>query len=314
MDNIGLAAASSLSEPLSQGLLSVKHTGGVASAGSARTVGGFKAVDSLVQVPDVFPGGAAIAQNDGKVTKIEDAPQGGQYLSIGDQRHYISPDMQLNVKTGDEVESGDAISDGIPNPADIVKFKGVGAGRVYFVDAMRNAFKNNGLGVNRRNIEVLSRALINHVKVTDPDGYGSSLPDDVTEYNALEQGYMPQDNTVSVAPQKAVGSYLQKPVMHYTIGTRVTPKVAKNMEDFGEKEIDVSDKESGFQPEMQRAMDVPAYKQDWMSQFSGSYLTKRLLSNVHSGDATSNIHGSSFVPGLAYGLEFGKPPKGTVGY
>lgn len=314
LDNIGLAASSSLSEPLSQGMLSVKHTGGVASAGSTRTVSGFKAVDSLVQVPDVFPGGAAIAQTDGKVSKIEDAPQGGKYIHIGDQRHYLTPDMQMNVKVGDDIEAGDAISDGIPNPAEVVKHKGIGAGRVYFVDAMRNAFKNNGISVNRRNIEVLARALVNHVKVTDPEGYANNLPDEITEYNTLEQDYTPAENTLKASPLKAIGSYLQRPTLHYSIGTRITPKIAKDLDELGEKEIDVSDQTPSFQPEMQRAMDVPAYKPDWMSQFSGSYLTKRLLKNVHSGDATSDIHGTSFVPGMAYGVEFGKPPAGKVGY
>lgn len=314
MDNIGLAASSSLSEPLSQGMLSVKHTGGVASAGSTRTVSGFKAVDSLVQVPDVFPGGAAIAQNDGKVTKIEPAPQGGQYVTIGDQRHYLTPDMQLSSKVGDEVEAGDAISDGIPNPAEIVKHKGIGAGRLYWIGAMRNAFKNNGISVNRRNIEVLSRALVNHVKITDPEGHGNNLPDDITEYNTLEQNYTPPENTLKMEPHKALGSYLQTPAAHFTVGTRITPSVVKSLNELGEKQIDVSPDEPGFVPEQQRAMDVPAYKKDWLAQFSGSYLTKRLLKNVHSGDATSDIHGTSYVPGMAYGVEFGKPPAGTTGY
>lgn len=288
---------------------STKHSAGVASAGSARTVSGFQAVDSLVQIPETFPGGAAIAQNDGKVTKLEPAPQGGQFMTIGDQRHYLSPEMTPSVKIGDEVEAGDALSDGIPNPSEITKHKGIGSGRYYFVEAMKNAFKANGLSANRRNIEIMSRALVNHVRVTDPEGYANNLPDDITEYQAVEDNYQPDKDTVALAPQKAIGSYLQKPALHYTIGTRITPKVAKRLDLLGEKEIFTSPNEPGFTPEHIRGMSITEHKKDFLSQWAGSGLSRKLLREVQSGDATSDIHGQSYVSGMAFGLEFGMKSK-----
>lgn len=312
MDNIGLAASSSLSEPLSQGMLSEKHSGGVASS-SGRGATGFKAIDSLVQVPEVFPGGATIAQLDGRVSKVEPAPQGGSFVYVNDEKHYIPGDAELLVKPGQEIEAGDTLSSGIPNPADIVKHKGIGQGRMYFVQAMQRAFKDNKLTVNRRNLEVISRALINHVRVTDPEGFNGAIPDDVMEYNSIEEGYEPA-KFQKMQPSKALGSYLQRPALHFSVGTRITPSVAKTLEDNNELEIDVDDNTPGFEPEMQRVMDIPAFKQDWMAQFHGSYLKKRLEKNVHSGNAVSHLHGTSYVPGLAKATEFGRPPKGQIGY
>lgn len=314
MDNVGLAAASSLSEPLSQGMLKSKHGGGVASSVGGNT-SAFKQVDSLVQVPETFPGGATLARRDGAVTKIEPAPQGGHFVHVDGEQHYVGSDRDLHVKLGDKLEAGDTLSSGTPNPAEIVHHKGIGEGRLYFVNAMRRAFRDNGLPIDRRNLEIMGRALVNHVKVSDPDGLGHHLPDDIIEYNGLEHSYEPSGKTVLSHPSKApIGSFLHRPALHYSIGTRITPRVVKTLQDAGEQEIEVGGEGPGFVPEMQRVADNPGYKEDWMAQFAGSHLKKRILQNVHSGDAVSHLHGVSYLPGLAKGVEFGKPPKGVVGY
>jgi len=312
MDNLGLAASSSLAEPLSQGMLSKKHSGGVASS-SGKTQSAFQQINNLVQVPEVFPEGATVARRDGKITRIEKAPQGGHDIDVDGERHYVGPDLELHHKVGDQVEAGDTLSSGVPNPADIVRHKGVGEGRLYFVNAMRKTFQENGLPVNRRNLEVIARSLVNHVRITHPDGLGDHLPDDIVEYNGLEPGFKPE-GTQKLHPNKAVGQYLHSPALHYTVGTRITSRVAKQLEQQGETEIEAGTEHPGFEPDMQRVMDVPSFRPDWMSQFGGSYIKDRLLKNVHRGDSTSNIHGTSFLPGLAVGTEFGKPLPGVVGY
>jgi DNA-directed RNA polymerase subunit beta' len=304
-ERVGLAAASSVGEPLSQSTLSEKHSGGVASS-SGKAVSAFKSIDALVQVPDNFPNGATVASNDGRVTKVEAAPQGGSYIYVGDKQHYVAQGMDPKVKMGDTVEAGDSLSSGVPNPYDIVKHKGVGQGRVYFVDALRDTLRSNNISADRRQLEFLGRALVNHVKVTDPEGYGSHLPDDVIEYSAIEQDFEPE-NSFKSAPGKAEGKYLARPTLHYSLGTRITPSVIKGIEDGGEKEIDVMDLSPGFEPEMQRVMDNPSFKPDWLAQFAGSGLKKRMLQNVHSGDAYSDPNGASYIPSLAKGVGFGDP-------
>lgn len=296
---------------LASGLI-VSNSGGVASS-SGKAVSAFRSIESLVQIPETFPEVAPVAHLDGPVTKIEDAPQGGNYIHIGGQSHYIPRGRELMVKPGDTVEAGDVLSSGTPNPAEIVRYKGIGSGRLYFVNALRKAMTTNKIDVDRRNLEVLGRSLINHVKVTDPEGYGSFLPDEVAEYDGIERDFSPEKHqTMPVA--KAGGQYLARPALHYTIGTRITPSVIKTLNDSGEKDIDVMDSSPGFVPDMQRLADIPGFKADWMAQMAGSGLRKHILKNVHSGDAVSKIHGTSFIPGLAKGTEFGSPPPGTVGW
>jgi len=311
-DMVGVAAAQALSEKLTQGQLSSKHSGGV--KGEAQSVTGFQHVNQLVQVPKTFKGGAAHAQLDGKVTAVEDAPAGGRYVTISGQRHFVLPGFDLQVERGDTVEAGDVISDGIPNPSEIVKHKGIGEGRRYFVDTFADAYRAGGMYANRRNIELLARGLIDHVEMVDEDD--GHVPGDVIPYQQFERGYQPRDGSAQFEPQYAVGKYLERPVLHYTIGTRITPSMLPVFEEFGVKSVEAHDTEPAFRPHMVRAMASIGHDPDWMTRFLGSNQKKSLLSATHRG-AVSDTKGTSFVPAMAEGTEFGRnwpkdvlrPPK-----
>ncbi len=99
-EQVGLAAAQALSEPLSQGQLSAKHSGGV--AGQEKAVGGFAYINQLIQVPKTFKGGAAHSHHDGVVTDVVDAPAGGKYVFVDGKQHYVGQGFDLKVKKGDE--------------------------------------------------------------------------------------------------------------------------------------------------------------------------------------------------------------------
>ncbi len=298
-DYVGIAAAQALSEPVSQSQLSSKHSGGV---GGSKAIGGFKAINALVQVPKKYPDGATHAQLDGTVQEVRPAPQGGFYVQVGGQDHYVPPDREISVKKGDTLEAGDVLSDGMPNPAEVVKYKGVGEGRRYFVSAMRNVLKNSGITAHRRNIELLSRGLINHVRLTDE--YGDFTPNDVVPYSMLERNWTPRDGSVMASPNTVVGHYLEKPVLHYSIGTKIGKNVAANLQKYGIKNIQAHKEPPPFEPEMIRGMANISNDPDWMTRMIGSYQEKGLLNSVQRG-LSSDISGSSYVPALARGETFG---------
>lgn len=298
---VGLAAAQALSEPLSQAQLSAKHSGGV--AGEEKAVSGFDYINQLIQVPKTFRGGAAHSQQDGIVTRVEPAPAGGHYVYVNGEKHYVAEGYDLKVKRGDRVESGDVLSEGIPNPSEIVRHKGVGEGRRYFVDAFKTAMQDAGLNAHRRNIELLARGLINHVRLTDE--WGDYVPDDVVPYSAIEAAYQPRPDARKAGLKAAVGKYLERPVMHYTVGTRVQPSMLTDLEKFGVNELDVHDEPPPFEPEMIRGMNNLQHDPDWMTRMYGSGLKKSLLGGAARG-ATSNEQGTSFVPAISRGVDFGR--------
>ncbi|NBT76217.1 MAG: hypothetical protein EBT15_09680 [Betaproteobacteria bacterium] len=298
-DYVGIAAAQALSEPVTQSQISSKHSGGVGGAGA---ISGFKALNALVQVPKKYPGGATHAQLDGRVQEVRPAPQGGHYVQINGQDHYVPTERELAVKKGDDLEAGDVLSDGMPNPAEIVRHKGVGEGRRYFVQAMRQVMGNSGITAHRRNIELLARGLVNHVRMTDE--YGDYAPDDVVPYSAIERNWTPRDGSVTGAPNTLTGHYLEKPILHYSIGTKIGKNVLTNLNKYGIKTVQAHKEPPPFQAEMVRGMANISNDPDWMTRMLGSYQEKGLMNSVQRG-LTSDTSGSSYVPALAQGEQFG---------
>ena len=301
-DYVGLSAGQALSEPITQSQISSKHSGGIAGA-SAGAISGFQRINQLVQVPKTFRGGAAHAQLDGRVQHIQDAPQGGTYVTIDGEKHYVGRGFEVRVKPGDDVEAGDMISEGVPNPAEIVRHKGIGEGREYFIRAFRQSLLDANTTGDRRNIELVARGLINHVRLTDE--VGDWVPDDVLPYQTLERLWKPRPGHSVIDPRKAVGKYLERPVLHYTVGTKIRKSMLPTLKQFGANTLVVHNDPPPFQPEMVRGMANVSHDPDWMARFMGSYQQKSLLEGARRGD-TSNEAGSSFVPALAAGANFGR--------
>ena len=270
---------------------------------------GFNMLTSLAKVPKVFPDRATLSTVDGTVTKIEDAPQGGTYVFVDngseDKRHYVAPGYDLDVKVGDEVEAGDQISDGVIDPSELVKYKGIGEGRRYWASRFTQAFRDSGFAANRRNAEVLARTVMNTVKLENEDEAGEGLPGDVLTYTAWSNGFKPRKNSSMVAPTVAsIGKYLEQPVLHYTIGTRITPAVIKTMKKFKVDQMMVNDTKPDVTPFMERIEDSNAEKKDWMARLGTTYLKSRLMEDVARG-AESHLHSTEPYPGIAKGVEFG---------
>jgi len=300
-ENVGLTAAQAISEPISQGQLSAKHTGGV--AGQSKAVSGFDYINQLVQVPKTFKGGAAHATVDGVVTAVEPAPAGGSYVTINGEKHYVAAGYELKVKRGSKVEAGDVISEGTPNPATVTQYKGIGEGRRYFIKAFRDAMKEGGMKAHRRNIEILARGLINHVRLTEE--MGEYAPDDIVPYSMLEDSYKPREGFRAMPPGSAVGKYLERPYLHYSVGTKIKPSMLKDFTDFKINKLDVHDDPPPFEPEMIRGMANLQHDPDWMTRMFGSGLKGSLLKGVHRG-ASSTDTGTSFVAGRAKAVDFGR--------
>jgi len=304
-DYVGIAAGQALSEKLTQGSLSSKHSGGIAGAGPT----GFDLINQLAQVPEHFPGGATHSQFDGVVKQIRPAPQGGNFVDINNEEHYVPPEQTVSVKPGDPIEAGDVLSSGLPNPAEIVKHKGIGEGRRYFMDAFRNAYKASGMSVHRRNVELATRGMIDHVRLTDL--WGDYAPDDVVQYHTLERNWTPRPGTMMVSPAQSVGKYLEVPTLHYTIGTKIRPSMLQHFQKHNVKALQVHPEAPPFEPEMLRAATSVSTDPDPYTRMLGSGQKGNLLDAVHRGDVSDTM-GTSYVPSLIEGKPFARvgPTRG----
>jgi len=293
---------------LANGLIvsnSAKHGAGVIGSSHETGLSGFRAIEQLVSVPSTFVGAATLASQDGRVESVEAAPQGGNYVLVDGEKHYVPPEATLKVKVGDTVEAGDALSTGIANPAEVVRFKHVGEGRRYFMKTLRETLANSGIKVNRRNIEIMARGLLNHVKVTDFDAGENLIPDDIISYDDLASRWKPRHGSVTDKPDKSVGKFLEQPVLHYSIGTRITPSVAKTLNKHSVNSITAHTEPPPFEPYMTRALESTIYDKDWFKRLQGFYVGKGFMDAARRG-SSSQIHGPNFGHALAEGTTFGK--------
>ena len=295
-EHVGINAVRSFVEPLTQAQISAKHTAGE-KASSLQRMSSFKQVNQFMQVPEEFVGGAVLSKKEGTVQGIEKAPQGGSNIVISGERHHVPEGYEIKVKNGDKLEAGDLLTDGMVNPEELVGYKGIGEGRKYFLDHLRKMLDEGGASTNRRNLEVLSKAFINKVRVTDPEGYNGHLPDDVVDYDSVASAWQPREGSGLKSLTSANKLYLEQPYMHYSIGTQVTPHIAENLRKHGVDQVMAHKDPPPFQPEVVRARDFSQYDKDWMVQMSGENLKKTLLKSTAAG-ASSERNSTSYYPKL----------------
>lgn len=281
-----------------------KHTGGVAGSDD-KQVSGFKEMNQFVQVPENFIGAATLAGNDGTVTSIEEAPAGGWNVKVDEKDYYVPNGRNVIVKVGDKVYEGDMLSDGTPNPAELTQYKGIGEGRRYFVEKYRELLKKNGAAVHRRNIEALARGFINRVEVDDPDGYDGYLMGDVVPYDSFAHDYEPRPTSEEMETSQASGTYLERPVLHYTVGTRITPHIIQDFKERGIDKVLVNKSKPVFGAKVVRARSMLSTDPDWLTRLAGENLKKNLLESARMG-ASSTPASTSYFPAMANPTEIDK--------
>lgn len=308
-DAVGITGSQSLGEPITQGALNVKHQGGQAKG--KREYAGFDVINQIAQSPETFPDRATVSELDGTVQDVQDAPQGGKYIFVDGEKHYVPQGYEIMVRPGDRVEAGDQLSDGIVDPGDIVRLRGLGEGRKFFAERLKKAMDDSGMDSDLRNTEILARSAIDHVVVEDPEGIGDFLPDDVVSYNTLQRKYVPPADTKALKAREAHGKYLQSPVLHYSIGTRITPRIASTLEEAGIRDVRVTDTSPALRPEMSRLRTAAHSNPDWLASMHTSYLKDQLSYAAVRGDTTDVRENTHFAPRLAIGTGFGKNVRET---
>jgi hypothetical protein len=290
---------------LANGLIvsNTKHNAGMAKG--KKSFSGLAYISQFLSIPEEFKDRAAVSEISGVVTKIEDAPQGGTFITVDGERHFALPGFAPLVKPGQQVEAGDALSEGLINPADIVRLRGLGEGRKYYADRLSQMLRDSGQKPDARNVEILARAALDNYMIDDPDEDSPWLPDDLVRESELLSRYKPPVDTVDAPVTKAAGKYLQAPSLHYTVGTKLTPRMVKSLQDAGVDRVSVSGTEPWFHPEMKRLRVAAHDSGDWMAAMGTSYLGAQIRNSLERGDETNVAENYHFGPRLAYGADAG---------
>lgn len=305
--NVGVRSAQALAEPLTQFALNAKH-GVRVLKGASKELDGLAGVRQMVEVPQSFVNKATLADHAGTVTKVVVAPHGGHYVYVDGREHYVSPNLEVLVHPDQVVEAGDALSDGVPKPDELVAHKGLGVGRQYLVDALHRLYKKQGVDVDRRHLEILAKADLNHVRILDhsPE-HPELLRGDVVSYETYRHA-IGQDGTLTPV-DKAVGHVLSKEVLHFTAGTPLTPSIVATLKKHGVSQVEAMINAPRIEFLMKPMTRNPLLNPDWLARMSHRYLKDSLMRGAHFGDAT-DFASTHPVPAYAFGETFGAGKDG----
>ncbi len=182
---VGVIAAQSIGEPGTQLTMRTIHSGGV--AGVADITQGLPRVEELFEARK--PKGLAImAEISGKVKVVEDKKKKEVVItSKDDSKTYTIPfGAKLKVMDGDEIEAGDPITTGSLNPNDILKVKGAEGVYTYLVQEVQKVYRNQGVDINDKHIEVIGRQMIKKVRIED-NGDTDLFPGSLVNVYDLEE-------------------------------------------------------------------------------------------------------------------------------
>ena len=166
---VGIIAAQSIGEPGTQLTMRTFHSGGVA---------GDDITQGLPRVEELFESRrpkkmAQISEITG-VVAIDDTHRTAlRNITVtaedGEVKTYQVPySVGLKVAHGKIVQKGEPITDGALYPQDVLRISGVEAVQDYLVQSVQAVYRQQGVEINDKHIEVIIRQMMRKVKVEDP--------------------------------------------------------------------------------------------------------------------------------------------------
>ena len=169
---VGIIAAQSIGEPGTQLTMRTFHTGGVAGGDITQ---GLPRVEELFEArkPKKM---ATLAEIGGRL-RFEESHK-GSLLNIhvvaddGETKMYSVPHTGLRVSDGDLVEKGTALNDGALNPHDVLRTRGASAVHNYLIQEVLRVYRQQGVDINDKHIEVIVRQMMRKCRVEDAGDTG----------------------------------------------------------------------------------------------------------------------------------------------
>ena len=165
---VGIIAAQSIGEPGTQLTMRTFHSGGVAGDDITQ---GLPRVEELFEARKPKKMGQ-LAEISGRVSI--DTTQRAAYRTVtitaddGEVKQYqIAHNMGLKVSDGSEVKRGDRLTDGSLSPHDVLRISGLEAVQNYLIQEVQAVYRQQGVDINDKHIEIIVRQMMRKVKIED---------------------------------------------------------------------------------------------------------------------------------------------------
>ncbi len=117
-----------------------------------------KADEPQPEQPDV------IARTQGKV-RLVDGHVEIEAVEVEVRDHHMDATDHLLVRTGDHVHAGQKLTTGVKDPHDILRIEGIEATQRYLMEQVQTVYRNQGVTINDKHIEVIVRQVLRWVRV-----------------------------------------------------------------------------------------------------------------------------------------------------
>ncbi|MGH9243167.1 MAG: DNA-directed RNA polymerase subunit beta', partial [Acidimicrobiales bacterium] len=169
---IGVIGAQSIGEPGTQLTMRTFHTGGIAGSDIA---GGLPRVVELFEARSP-KGKATLSRTSGVVRVAEDEGKGRVITIVsdeGDEDTYTVPSLaRLEVVDGQDIRAGDPIVEGPRDPKELLEIKGIRETQQYLVTEVQRVYRDQGVSIHDKHIEIIVRQMTRRVAVTEPGDSG----------------------------------------------------------------------------------------------------------------------------------------------
>ena len=191
---VGIIAAQSIGEPGTQLTMRTFHTGGAASA--ADITQGLPRVQELFEArsPKVE---AKMNEAAGRVHIDDEDPSARKVVITRDDGKEdlvieVSRRQKLLVSEGQHVEAGTPLTEGQLDPKEILRIMGRNVAQKMLVDEVQKVYRDQGVGIHAKHIEVIVRQMLRRVTILEP-GDTTFMPGELVDRMA----YLTQNRRVA---------------------------------------------------------------------------------------------------------------------
>ncbi len=184
-ESVGIIAAQSIGEPGTQLTMRTFHTGGIAGGDITQ---GLPRVEELFEARS--PKKPSILADFDGVVRVDDTKKNRHVIvtdTQGDkEKSYLIPyGLRIIVEDGDAVVRGQALTEGLRKPTDIIRLDGADAAYEYIVKEIQKVYRLQAVEINDKHVEVIARQMTRKVRV-ESAGSTKLLPGTMVEVNEFE--------------------------------------------------------------------------------------------------------------------------------
>ena len=191
---VGIIAAQSIGEPGTQLTMRTFHTGGAASA--ADITQGLPRVQELFEArsPKVE---AKMNEAAGRVHIDDEDPSARKVIITRDDGKEdlvieVSRRQKLLVSEGQHIAAGTPLTEGQLDPKEILRIMGRNVSQKMLVDEVQKVYRDQGVGIHAKHIEVIVRQMLRRVTILEP-GDTTFMPGELVDRMA----YLTQNRRVA---------------------------------------------------------------------------------------------------------------------